>query len=247
MTVPHGYTALAIGTRRALVRDELVPWLGAWLLRTPLAPPAGATSITGGRGATFRVVLADGEGAVVRFGRRGGIVARIIRTRYAGLRPRPWRELAVTLEARRRGAPVPEVLAACVHGWGLYRSAVVTRELPGVTPAFDALHAATSTDAREAVARAVGRAVAGLHAAGVAHADLNLSNVLVQGGEAAVVDLDRARLNPPGLGGRLRRRSLRRLARSARKLDPTGRVIDADVVRAFHRAYDDDAGGSCAS
>jgi 3-deoxy-D-manno-octulosonic acid kinase len=247
MIVPAGYTALATGTRRVLVRDDLVPTLGAWLLQAPLAPPAGGAPLDAGRGATFRFRLAGGGDAVVRFGRRGGLVGRVLRTWYAGLRPRPWRELAVTLAARRRGAPVPTVIAACVHGWGVYRSAVVTAEIPGVTTAIAALHGATGSAARQEIAHAAGAAVARLHAAGVAHADLNLTNVVVGGGAATVIDLDRARLAPGRLSARARRRSLRRLARSARKLDPGGTLVDTDVIRAFREGYGDETGRPCAS
>jgi 3-deoxy-D-manno-octulosonic acid kinase len=247
MTVPAGYTALAVGTRRALVRDDLVPALGAWLLRAPLAPPDGGSPLGAGRGAAFRFPLAGGGAAVVRFGRRGGVVGRLVRTWYAGFRPRPWRELAVTLAARSRGAPVPDVVAACVHGWGVYRSAVVTVELPGVRTAIHALEAATGPAARRAIAHAAGAAVARLHAAGVAHADLNLTNLVVADGAATVVDLDRARLARGALSAGPRRRSLRRLARSARKLDPGGTVVDPDVVRAFHDGYGDGRGRPCAS
>jgi len=237
MTVPPGYTALGVGGRRALVRDDLVPRLGPWLLRVPLAPPPGATPIGGGRGAAFRVDLGAGGAVVVRFGRRGGAVARCVRDRYLGLRPRPWRELAVSLAARRRGAPVPEVVAACVHGWGAYRSAVVTGELPGVAPVVAALRAAERGAAREAVAAAAGSAVGRLHGAGVVHPDLNLGNILVGGAAAAIVDLDRARIRARPLGSWVRRRSLRRLERSARKLDPAGDVVDAETRRRFHEAY----------
>jgi 3-deoxy-D-manno-octulosonic acid kinase len=247
MTVPPGFTALAVGSRRALVRDDLVPTLGAWLLRSPLAPPAGGVPLDAGRGAAFRFPLADGGAAVVRFGRRGGIVGRLVQTSYAGLRPRPWRELAVTLGARARGAPVPDVIAACVHGWGLYRSAVVTTELGGVATAIAALRAASGPAARQDIARAAGAAVARLHAAGVAHADLNLTNVVVGDGATTVLDLDRAWLARGALSALVRRRSLRRLARSARKLDPDGTVVDAAVVRAFRDGYGSGNGRACAS
>jgi 3-deoxy-D-manno-octulosonic acid kinase len=235
MTVPPGYTVLADGARRAVVRDDLVPALAAWLLTAPLAPPAEATPIGGGRGAAFRVPSAGG--IVVRFGRRGGAIARLVRDRYLDVRPRPWRELAVSIAARERGAPVPEVLAACVHGWGAYRSAIVTRELPGVAPILAALAAVPPGESRAAVAAAAGVAVARLHRAGVVHADLNLSNIVVGDDVAAIVDLDRARLRTRGLGPRIRERSLRRLRRSLAKLDPDGALVDPDVRRRFHDAY----------
>ncbi len=247
MTVPPGYTALAAGSRRALVRDDLVPALGRWLLRAPLAPPPGATALGEGRGGAFRFALGDGGTAVVRFGRRGGLVGRVVRTWYAGVRPRPWRELAVTLGARARGAPVADVLAACVHGWGCYRSAIVTAELSGVATAIAALRTATDGSGRQRVARAAGEAVARVHAAGVVHADLNLTNLVLGDDGGTVLDLDRARLAAGPLAPRARRRSLRRLARSARKLDPHGALVDAEVRRAFHDGYDRAGRRACAS
>jgi hypothetical protein len=237
VTVPAGYTALACGARRALVRDDLVPVLGAWLLAAPLAAPADATPIDGGRGGAFRVRLRGDERGVVRFGRRGGVVARLNRHWYVGLRPRPWRELAVTLVARGRGAPVPELLAACVHGWGAYRSAVVTAELRNVTPVLSALGGAPAGEARHAIARAASAAVARLHRAGVVHPDLHLGNIVIGGDGAAILDLDRARIGDGPLGRTPRERSLRRLARSVRKLDPGGTTIDPGTARVFHEAY----------
>jgi 3-deoxy-D-manno-octulosonic acid kinase len=229
------------------VRDDLVPVLGPWLLATPLAPPPGATPIDGGRGAAFRVAVGSGQSGIVRFGRRGGFVGRFVRDVYAGLRPRPWRELAVTVAARHPGAPVPEVLAGCVHGWLVYRSAIVTAEVPAASTMMEALAASADGAARCALARRAGGAVARLHDAGVVHADLNLTNVLVSGGTCAIVDLDRARLVAGGAGRGARQRNLRRLRRSAARLDPQGRVVAGDVMRAFHDAYRERAEDPCAS
>jgi len=245
VTPPPGYTALAVGSRRAVVRNDLVPAFGPWLVGLSLEAPPRAVPLGGGRGGTFVLPIDDQARAVVRFGRRGGIVGRLVHARYLGLRPRPFRELRVSLAARARGAPIPEVLAVGVHGWVLYRSAVVTLEVPGAAPALAALGRATNGAERQAVGRVAGTAVARLHAAGVMHPDLNLSNILVDAGGATIVDLDRARLVQPA-GGRLRRRwALRRLCRSARKLDPDARLVDDDVVRAFHAAYQ--GGVQCAS
>jgi tRNA A-37 threonylcarbamoyl transferase component Bud32 len=214
-----------------------VPVLGAWLLAPGLVPPPGTTAIDGGRGGAFRLRLRGDLGAVVRLGRRGGAVARLVREWYLGFRPRPWRELAVTLAARERGAPVPEVVAACVHGWGAYRSAIVTIELAAVTPVLTALAAAPAGEARLAIARVASAAVARLHHAGVVHPDLHLGNIVLGRDGAIVLDLDRARIRGTPLGHAPRERSLRRLARSLRRLDPAGATIDAATRRAFHEAY----------
>jgi hypothetical protein len=241
-----GYTLLASGARRALVRDDLVDVLGPWLLARSLVVPADAWPITGGRGGTYRVRLAGAPPAVLRLGRRGGVVARLLRETYLGVCPRPWREVAVTIAARAGGAPVPEVLAARVDGWLLYRSAVLTEEVADAATAIDALRAAPPAE-RHRIAAAVARAVSALHAAGVAHPDLNLTNILIGAERASIVDLDRARAGAGGLARRARRRGLARLCRSARKLDPDGRTIDRDTVRAFRDAYGGEAANACAS
>jgi 3-deoxy-D-manno-octulosonic acid kinase len=238
VTAPPGYTWLARGARRVVVRDHLVAALAPWLLVGPLGPPPDAVALASGRGAAFRVRLAGAPPAVLRLGRRGGLLGRIVTATYAGVRPRPWRELAVTVAAQARRAPVADVLAACVDGWGVYRSAVVTAEVPEARTAIAALRGAGSAAARAGVAAAAGTAVGRLHAAGVAHADLNLTNVLLgRDAVAVVVDLDRARIARVALSAGARRRGLARLARSARKLDPDGALVGADVARAFHAAY----------
>jgi 3-deoxy-D-manno-octulosonic acid kinase len=241
-----GYTLVASGARRALIRDDLVGALAPWLVAPILAVPADAVAVGTGRGAAYRVRLPGVPPAVLRLGRRGGLVARVIGETYLGLRPRPWREVACTLAARAAAAPVPEVLAARVDGWLAYRSAVLTAEVPDARTAIEALAAAPPAE-RPAIAAAVARAVAALHAAGVAHPDLNLTNVLVGRDAATIVDLDRARACRGGLGASARRRSVARLCRSARKLDPDGGAIDAETARAFHETYARAAGSACAS
>src|SRR5438876_10881178 len=151
---------------RAAIREDLVPRLGAWLLAPSLVRPAGAEPIAAGRGAAYRVELPGGVRAVVRLYRRGGLVARAVRQTYLGLRPRPLRELAITAEARRRGVAAVEVLAARVHGRLAYRGALVTAELAGAATLVEALRAARTSAARQAVAATAGAAVATLHAAG---------------------------------------------------------------------------------
>jgi len=246
VTPPAGYAWLADGPRRAVIRDDLVGVFAPWLLAPELAPPAGAERLGTGRGAAYRVHIAGAPPAVVRIGRRGGAVGRLVRETYLGVRPRPWRELAVSLAARRNGAPVPEVLAVRVDGWMAYRSAIVTAEIPDARTAIEALRGA-EPDARVRIARAAGVAVARLHDAGVQHADLNLTNILVGAGGGTIVDLDRARVVPGSLGGGARRRNLARLCRSAKKLDPSGELIDRQTREAFDRAYGTPAGATCGS
>jgi 3-deoxy-D-manno-octulosonic acid kinase len=237
--LPQAYTLLAAAPVRAAIRTDLVPVLAAWLLAPRLVLPAGAEPLTTGRGGAYRIALADGRRAVVRLYRRGGVVARVVRETYVGARPRPLRELVVTEEARRRGVPTPEVLAARVQGRFVYRGALVTAEIPAAVPLLEALRMAPDDAARRALAAAAGRAVARLHGAGVVHADLNLDNIVVRPGDDGIVllDFDRAGLRHGALPARVRRSSLRRLARSCAKLDPDGATLGPGVRGAFRRAY----------
>jgi 3-deoxy-D-manno-octulosonic acid kinase len=238
VTLPHGYTLLTRGPVRAAVRTELADVLGPWLLASPLARPADAAAMAGGRGGTYRAVLPGGLRAVVRPYRRGGWLARVVHDTYVGWRARPLRELAATVEASRRGVAVADVLAARVEGGVVYRGALVTAEVPDTTPLIDALRAAPDAAARAALAASAGAAVGRMHVAGIAHADLNLTNLLARAGAVvAIVDFDRAAVMPRPLGQAARRRNLRRLARSLRKLDPGGTVHDATVVAAFRVSY----------
>jgi 3-deoxy-D-manno-octulosonic acid kinase len=245
--LPAAYALERAGSVRAAIRRDLVPRLAPWLLAPTLELPPAAEALGGGRGGAWRLELAGGLRVVVRRYRRGGLVARVVADRYVGTRPRPLRELAVTAEARRRGVSAPEVLAARVDGGLVYRGALVTLEVPGARTLIDALRDAAGADARCALAADAGRAVAALHAAGVYHADLNLTNILVRpaGGDAVLVDFDRARLRRGSLGARARRRNLARLRRSLAKLDPHGVVGGADVRRAFAAAYGPGTEAAC--
>lgn len=251
MRLPAAYTLLRAAGVRAAVRRDLAGALGPWLLAPRLRHPPGSEPVRGGRGAAYRTTLPGGVRAVVRPYMRGGLVARVSRDTFLGPRPRPWRELLLTVAAHDRGVAVPDVLAARVEGgWLGYRGTFVTAELPDVVPLIDALRATRSAEERQHTAELAGVAVGTLHQAGVWHADLNLTNVLVpaagHAGTARIVDLDRARLCRAPLGLRARRRNLRRLARSVRKLDPDGRIVDEQVRRAFCVAYGRTV-GPCAS
>jgi 3-deoxy-D-manno-octulosonic acid kinase len=249
MTLPAAYTLLRAGAVRVAVRHDLAPTLGAWLLAPVLVVPPDARPVDGGRGAAWRLRLGGGPGIVLRCNRRGGVMARIAHDTYLRVRGhRPLQELAVTAEARRRGVPAAEVLAVRVEGSILYRGAVVTAEVAEAATLVEALRAAPDAGARRRLAEGAGRAVARMHGAGLRHADLNMTNLLARAGgdEMVVLDLDRARLSRPPLGRWARRRTLRRLARSWRKLDPAGALAGPDDVGAFRRAYAEQLGVACA-
>src|SRR5579885_1292580 len=247
LMLPSGYTLLTTASVRAAVRADLAAVLGPWLLAPVLVPPADAEPIASGRGSAYRAVLPGGVRAVVRPYRRGGLLGRVVHETYLGWRPRPLRELALTVEARRRGVAAAEVLAARIEGRLAYRGALVTAEVPGAVPLIEALRAAPDAATRRHLGALAGSVVAALHTAGVLHADLNLTNILVgaDGRGATVIDLDRGRLVSGRLGARARRRSLRRLLRSARALDPVGQAIDRTVRAGFREGYARVAGRPC--
>ena len=187
--------------------------------------------LRGGRGTLWRVPF-EGNGAViVRTYRRGGLVRHLTRDRYWDRPLRPFAELRTLVEARRRGVPTVEVLGAEVTwaGWGSYRGTLVTREAAGFVDWWRWLRTDPAAAERRAVAAHVAETIRIMHARGVQHADLNLTNVLVrvEDGPPAVLilDFDRARMFAAGLPDARRRRNLRRLRRSLSKLDPDGRFF----------------------
>ncbi|HYW91076.1 MAG TPA: 3-deoxy-D-manno-octulosonic acid kinase [Gammaproteobacteria bacterium] len=172
------------------------------------SPPAG-------RGCVWFV--GESGAWVLRHYRRGGLVARLVRDHYlwTGLkRTRAWREWHLLYDLHARDLPVPRPVAARVERRGCsYRADIITERLPGEPLSALLARGAVSLESWHAI----GRAIAGLHAGGLWHADLNAHNILLSpAGGIAVIDLDRARLRRAG--GRWRRRNLARLRRSLDKL-----------------------------
>lgn len=181
--------------------------------------------IAGGRGTTRRVETERGALVVRRF-RRGGWM-RWLGEIYFGRHPRPLGEFDLLLRARRRGLPVPEGIAAVVERRFViaYRGQLFMTEVPDATPLLDFLAGHPGYEWAPLLARSLRQ----VHDAGLHHPDLNLGNILVaahRGRESIVfVDLDRAVLGGAPLAPRSRARALRRLRRSAGRLDPAGRRL----------------------
>ena len=187
--------------------------------------PVSARTRYFGRAELLAVELADGGRALVRSCRHGGVLRHVTRDRFVSRPPRPFVELAVTVLARERGLPVPEVLAAVTaRGIGpWYRGWLVTREIEGARNLWAALLEAVDGDRKRALLRQVGHSLRLMHASGIDHADLNLRNILVlegaPGPEIFIIDFDKARLFEGAVPGARARRNLRRLRRSVDKLD----------------------------
>ncbi len=220
--------------RSGVVRREWRDILdGILAVRDPGSP------VHGGRGGT-RLVATERGWVVLKRYRRGGAM-RLLGSIYVGLRPRPLREFFVLIAARRRGLALPDPIAAVIErrlGF-FYRGTLVTAEISGGIPLWDFLQGPCA----EAVAPALARELRRLHDAGLHHRDLNLRNILVlpRSGapDLAFVDLDRATLSAGPISAGARRRALRRLRRSARKLDPAGRVVSDGFLRSVEGSYFD--------
>lgn len=182
---------------------------------------SGGPVVLGGRAAHPVVAMSDGELAVVRRYRRGGLMRHVNRDRY--LRGhRAFDEVRATERARAGGVRTLEVVAGIEvpQRFG-YRALLATVLLPGARDLAEFLAAEPSQAARSAALREAGRQVGRMHAAGVAHPDLNLRNLLVTGREAPevwIIDFDRARTWRGAVPADRRERDWKRLLRSARKL-----------------------------
>jgi 3-deoxy-D-manno-octulosonic acid kinase len=208
------------------------------LKQPPSAPPS-----TGGRNVVHRVALEDGGHAIIRRYQRGGFVRHFFHELYWDRPFRPLAELTCTELARRRGIPTVEVLAAGIEkvGYGFYRGVIVSREVEGLINSWAWLQKQPLQSERQTMIKAIAQAIFHMHEAGLRHADLNLTNILVGMSalhpEVRIIELDRGRVFPGSLSYRERRQNLQRLQRSLDKLDPSGQFSSPADVDLFCRTY----------
>jgi len=231
------FPRFGLGRRLLYIRRDLAPSVPAIFAQLEGLDTKGGGG-AGNRGSGFILELEGGIELFARQARRGGLVRFFLRDLYLGIDPRPVRELAVAAEAARRGIPVAEPLGAAVQWTGpaLYRGVFLTRALAGMT-LWDLLRTDDDAMVRAHVIGNARGAIDRMHQLGLWHADLNLHNLFVthRGESFAVVilDLDKAKLFRGPVAAAMRKRNFARLARSARKLDPAGRVIDAPALLAL--------------
>jgi len=184
--------------------------------------------IADGRGGSVIVAPAVGQPRLlVRRCLRGGLPAKFVRGTYLGFSPRPFRELRVMKSLYERGAPVAEPYGAAVQ-WlfpGCYRGWLATRFIEGSCTLWKWLRDQTPPPAeRRAVLEEVGQSIRKVRSLGVWHADLNLHNILIVPAAAqrvVLIDFDRANeATDENISA-----ELKRLRRSAHKLDPQGKII----------------------
>jgi Lipopolysaccharide kinase (Kdo/WaaP) family len=236
--LPGDYRTYAVGSTLLITRAEYFAFLRDALHKHDTLYAFAATrpdaEPLAGRGLTFAVATPLGPWVVRRY-RRGGAIASFLGDRYvrAG-EPRAIHELRVSAAARTRGVRTPAVVAAAVYASGaFYRADLITEY---VSPSADLAQlgfgkAEHPAEVRTAAWRAAGALVRELAGWGLAHADLNLKNVLIHfaaAPEAWVLDLDRAELRPrvsaAPLWARLQR-SLQKWERlTGRRLEPAERA-----------------------
>ena len=243
--LPDGFTRVVDKRgHRLVVRQDQVAHIDFSLCDNDRAG-ALADSRYHGRGVLRSIVLPDGDTALIRAYRHGGLFRTIATTWFFTWPPRPFRELAVTEELRRRGLRTVEVCAACVSrpAGPFYRGWLITKQLQGAEDLWSAFHSGLiERIGLTAALRAVAGGIRAMHREGVYHADLNLKNILlrIENGAAAsyIIDYDRARLFLGRLPIALANRNLARLKRSVLKLDPEQRYFSAaawcELVKFYH-------------
>ena len=228
------FSAFKIGRRELVIHRDIAPQAAEIVQRLgELASAAEAGA--GNRRSAFRLKLAGGLELFARRGRRGGMIGSILSDVYVGIAPRPLNELGLTVEAMRRGIPVAEPMGAMIEwiGPALYRGFFLTRAVRGMT-LWEFVKTDDDPIVRGHVLGQARAAIDTMHKQGLFHADLNLHNLLVtqarESFSVIIIDLDKARLFDAPLPAAMRRANAARLKRSARKLDPSGRFLDAAAL-----------------
>lgn len=201
-----------------------------------------------GRGMLRTITLSGGEAALIRGYRHGGFFRAVTGSWFVTWPPRPFRELSITEELRRRGIRTVEVYGACVsRGVGpFYRGWLITKQLPEAEDLWSALRGGfVRRFGLDSTLRAVAESIWAMHAQGVYHQDLNLKNILVrpEAGHVGgyIIDFDKAKLFLGKLPAPLVKRNLDRLWRSVRKLDPEQKFLSAPAWQQLVGFYHDAA------
>ncbi len=193
---------------------------------------------TGGRGAAW-FLNGDRGNWVLRHYRRGGLPGKLFDDRYLYLgqsRVRSVQEFALLQSLIQQGLPVPTPVAAWYQRQGpTYRAALIIERLEG-TRALLSLDQPEHTPLWEAAGRCIRR----FHDAGVYHADLNATNILVRPelGEVFLIDFDRgAQRSGDTSGASWKAANLARLERGVHKHWPTASSSPEPFLNALKQGY----------
>ena len=174
-----------------------------------------------GRGQAHRVSH-EGQSWVIRHYRRGGWVAKFNADQYPAVQThdsRAMQEFALLREMHSRGLPAPQPVAArCARSmpwmgsWGRYRADIAVVCIDQSTNLSQRLD---HERPEPAIWRAVGQAIAQMHAHQIDHTDLNCHNILINAnGQVWLIDFDKCQRRQ---GDAWKAGNLQRLLRSLRK------------------------------
>ena len=217
------------GSKLVYLHREIAPQAPALLKAIDHTLNSGKRG-AGNRESGFAIDVDGAPQLFVRRSKRGGMM-RFLGDLYLGFVPRMISELNVLSEARHRGVPVPQPMGVIVErvGPAMYRGAVITKAIPGMTM-LEFVKVETDSRSLSHVLRMARYSIDTMHEQGLIHDDLNLNNLYVSmagdGFTVVVLDFDKARLQAKPLSRSQRKRSLQRLAKSIRKLDPEGRYLN---------------------
>lgn len=246
-TAPPGFRGLWLGRALLVVDPSLED--AARLLFLDSSGRVGRQFVRGGAGAgrddtTLVEVPGSTEKLVLRRLLHGGLLGPMLGPFFLGM-GRPLRELRVTGELRRAGAPVPRpalALGRRVAG-PFWKLAVGTYLEPDAVDALSFLESEPDRPRLLRAAEAAGGAVRRFHDAGGRHADLHVKNLLIRErsdtSECIIIDLDKARITP-GLTPGERMAQIMRLFRSLLKRDLLERVGSRGCSRFFTAYCGDD-------
>jgi tRNA A-37 threonylcarbamoyl transferase component Bud32 len=243
--VPSGFKKVVDG-RDALmiVREDVAEFLTIEECTKRDHKDKNEPALFEGRGKLGGLKLGNGDMALIRSYRHGGLFRHLLRGIFFTWPPRPFRELAITEEVRCRGIPTVEVFGACVRRiWGpFYRGWLVTRLLNGGEDLWTAIrNGLVLQTGTKKVFDAVAGSLRDLHREGIYHRDLNLKNILVRresdGVKSYIIDFDRAMLFLGEVPPTMVQRNLDRLLRSANKLDPKRQYLSPNDWKKFIDSY----------
>jgi 3-deoxy-D-manno-octulosonic acid kinase len=154
----------------------------------------GYRVVEGGRGGSIKIDL-NGQAAILRQYRRGGLIKRISTDRYIWLgksRSRPWREWCLLRAATESGLPVAKPLGACLWQSGLtYRAAIITAYLENTETLAGFL---SHSRLDQSLWYQLGLVIKNMQILGFRHTDLNANNLLIdQDSKIYVIDFDKGR------------------------------------------------------
>jgi len=243
--VPAGFVRTSKNNRIwALVRQGLEDFVGEFF-----AGRGKTLSPFHGRDRLSSLRLKSGEALLVRAYRHGGLLRNLTGDFFFTWPPRPFCELVITEEARRRGIPTVEIVAAWIErsAGPFYRGWLATRELTGARDLWAILQGGPHGEGNgREILESVARCLRIMHSRGLYHRDLNLRNILVRDEEGEIksyiIDLDKAKLFPDEVPPNKAQKNLDRLFRSLSKLDARGRFVSREDWNLLLRFYQEAEG-----